>query len=189
MMLLKIIALFPVIIGAFAVQVNWLSSSRDGVVIRASAQDDRINQCLQGGLQLRFKFETRICYRRNFWFDGCGTERIEVHSVQFDPIKEEYNVVADVHHDVDPPKGKTVKTAQDALNLATSLNQLAVAELDGASDLAPDRKGAYLGVRVLSECRGESGGILAIIPTLLSFGLIDSSISDSGWVGFNLEHL
>ena len=186
MILLRLITAIPLIFAAFAVQVNWSSGAQDGINIRAEAQSEFIKQCLQSGLALRFSYHQQFCYRRSFWFDGCRKERVEVREVVYDPIAEQYRYSTDMLGDGDRPVQNSVPSAQEALELLSAVKGVKLHLLEGFEEAAKIRSGAYLGVRVVAECRGASPGFFGQIPLILSFGMIDNSTFDSGWVGFDL---
>ena len=178
--------LVPFLFGIFNVQVNWTNANHTGIAVSAEGQNDFISQCIEGGLKVRYRFDMRLCRSRTMWFPDCGPTRTETRSMQYDPISQQYNVTVDTYHDNEAPHSVVVGTAKDALAIAESVRRLPLAQLPSAGARF-EKKGAYVAVRAVAECKGESSGIFERIPLILSFGLIDSSVSDSGWVNFDLE--
>ena len=180
--------LMPLLLGIFNVQVHWAAPNRDKITIVAGRQDGFITQCIQSGLQVRYNFQIELCRRRSLWLPYCAPEHIETRAVQYDPISQQYNVVLDTYHDKQAPHTIVVETAHAALLMADVVKDLSLAQLmaNGAERL--DLQRSYVSVRVTSKCKGRRRGILARIPTIMSLGLINSSVSDSGWVSFDLSN-
>ena len=176
----------PIVLGIFNLQVNWSSAARDGVNIIAAGEDQFINQCLEKGLQVSFRFKTRICKRRSLWFDDCEDERIDTRAVEFDPISQRYEIAIDTHHDAEGPKKVRYADRESALEVASVMRAVPISKLPRTRAEYLDPYKNYLGIRTITECKGE-GRYFGQIPLILSLGLINTAVKDSGWIAFDLS--
>jgi hypothetical protein len=181
-----LLLIVPAVLGAHEIAVKWSGGVRDTLNISVQAPDQFISQCLDSGLELKYRFHVRWCRRRVGWFDACEREFMEDHHVRFDPIAQQYTLVFDTHRDVEQPKTMLASSSKEAFDAVSSLRALKLSKLPGAASGKYDSKRSYVEVRVTAECKVEGNDILADIPYILSFGLINPSFSDSGWLAFQL---
>ncbi|NDC37610.1 MAG: DUF4390 domain-containing protein [Proteobacteria bacterium] len=182
-----VLLLAPLIFGAHEIVVKWAGQTREAVQVSVREPDQFISQCLDSGLELKYRFYVRLCRRRAGWFDACEREHMEDHHVRYDPISQNYTLVFDTHRDAEGPKSMIVTSAKAAFDAVSSLRSVTLLKLRQESKKALDPARAYIGVRVTAECKGEGNAILTEIPYILSFGAINPAISDSGWLAFAVE--
>lgn len=178
--------MIPVVMGAFSLDVRWAAPSRDSLNVSVQGTDNYIYQCLDSGLELRYRFQLKLCRRRTGWVDGCEETRMVTHRVQYDPISQNYTIVYDTHGDEEGPSRIVVGSSAEALEGLSSLRVIEIEGLPRDAERIIDPKKSYVSVRVTAECRGEGTDIIAQIPYILSFGAFNPSVSDSGWVAFDL---
>lgn len=181
-----LLLVIPVVMGAFSLDVRWAAPSRNSLNVSVQGADNFIYQCLDSGLELRYRFQLRLCRRRTGWLDGCDETRMVTHRVQYDPISQNYTIVYDTHGDEEGPNRIVVNSATEALESLSSLRSIEIEGLPREPERIIDPKKSYVSVRVTAECRGDGADILAQIPYILSFGAFNPSLSDSGWVAFDL---
>ena len=169
-------------------EVRWSSAERAGFAVRASYGKSKISECLAGGQRVRYRFMTRVCWRRFGWGDGCSTARVETRHGELDPVTELYRITTDVYHDDDPPAVQTLDSAQKALERLSSISELRLLDLVRGQNLELTPRRTYLGVRIVAECRGGSASFLAQLPSLLTLGLFgEPGVYDTGWESFSVE--
>lgn len=181
-----LLLILPMVMGASQIAVNWAGGARESVQISVRSPDQLISQCLDSGLELKYRFYVRLCRRRVGWFDACEREHMEDHHVRFDPISQNYTLVFDTHRDAEEPKTTVVSSAQAAFDAVASIRSLALSKLQHDPTRKYDSRRSYVEVRVTAECKGEGNAILAEIPYILSFGAINPAVSDSGWLAFQV---
>jgi hypothetical protein len=166
--------------------VNWASQNHDSMEIQADGSEELLNRCIEGGIEVRYRYEMRYCTKGSFWFDQCEDSWVEIKSLQYDPVKETYLIQSDLLDDKETPeKGgfSTLAEAQKALSTIQHVNIEKIAR--GKLNKKTERD--YIGIRVLSECRGSVGNTLLDISYYLTFGLVKVSRFDSGWVAFYIN--
>jgi hypothetical protein len=109
MLFLKIIAFFPLMFAFPDLRVNWSGGQLNAVRVVAEGKDEVMEQCVKSGLEVRYRYELRICKRRFLWADSCNDPKVEVHSLQYDPISESYRVMVDKIGDNEAAKTTTAK--------------------------------------------------------------------------------
>ncbi|MBN8550607.1 MAG: hypothetical protein J0M12_14925 [Deltaproteobacteria bacterium] len=186
MFLLKILAFVPLFFAFPNPNVNWSGGEHNAVRISADGRDEIINQCIRSGLEVRYRYEMRICRHRILWADYCGDERVVIRSLNFDPISESYRVVIDRLGDKEPAKVTTATSLEKALGTVTTLTSPPLSSLGFNSSDFPQNRSPFLGVRVIADCKGDYNETIAKISNFLTLGLVDVGSFDSGWVAFSL---
>ncbi|RIL03893.1 MAG: hypothetical protein DCC75_12810 [Proteobacteria bacterium] len=167
------------------VQLDWADAKFDQLKVSVSNYDQAMQQCIKSGMELRNRFEMRWCKRRRFWLDNCADLRVEVRSLKFDPISESYRVITDRIGDELEPSSVSLDTPEEALKRISIIEDLTLDFLSaGAQGRQQGR--SYVGMRLLTDCRGEYNETLARISYFLSLGAIKSAGYDSGWIDFEL---
>lgn len=164
--------------------VNW--ATKDKLQIIAQGREELLDRCIERGIEVRYRFEMRFCESGYLWFDDCEDQFVEIRSIHYDPLYETYRVNADRLDDINKPTSQTFTSREDAIRALTSLTPIALAEL--RRGVEPDNKDKeYVGVRVISECKGSIGSSLLDISNFLTLGLVKINRFDSGWVAFYLN--
>lgn len=186
MFLLKVIAFLPLVFAFPDLQVNWSGGEHSAVRVVAEGKEGTIDQCIESGLEVRYRYELRLCRRRTLWADYCKDSRITIHAVQYDPISESYKVAMDTLSDGYPPKVVTFLVLEDALRAVTTLSSPPLKDMGYNSDAFPSRRDPYIGVRVITDCKGDYNETMARISNFLTLGLLEIGSFDSGWSDFSL---
>lgn len=168
--------------------VRWASRSNYTVTISSASYDKVMEQCLMSGLELRYTFQFQICRKRSLWFDSCEKEARRIHLLKYDPISESYRVSLDTWKDSELPSVTTYSNLQDAVDPFISVKDIPLQSLTSSAidGLTAKKKRAYLGVRVVSDCKGEYSKTIAQISSVLSLGLVSLEHFDTGWMDFSL---
>jgi hypothetical protein len=166
--------------------VSWTNAEHDAVKVEVAPSDELVSQCLDAGLEVRVRYEMRVCRRRVMWADSCEERRVQIHTVQYDPIREGYRVSADRLGDTSAPKVNLVAERFAALSLVFRIPELRLQDIGFSIEQFPMRKAPFFGVRALADCKGDYNETLARISSFLTLGLIDFGSSDSGWVDFRI---
>lgn len=185
--ILRYLVFVPLIFGFPNLKVNWSGGEFNSVRITAEGKERLINQCIESGLEVRYRYEFRVCKRRFFWADSCEDDVVRVRSLQFDPISESYRVFFDIIGDREPAKIVTHTSLDEALQDVTTLVSPSLAELGFNEKKYPPARAPYLGVRVITDCKGDYSETFARISSVLTLGLVDVGTFDSGWVDFSLS--
>lgn len=185
-MLLPIVAALPVIFAVPEPQVNWSDAAHVALRIEVPAREEFAAECLKNGLELRYRFETRLCRRRVLWTDGCDDAQVRIQSVQYDPISEGYRVSFDLIGDKESPRIVHMQSETDALSAALAVPAVNLSDIGYTSDRFAYEKGPYVGVRVTADCKGDYNETISQISSFLTLGLLELGSTDSGWVDFRL---
>ena len=146
-----------------------------------------MERCLDAGVEVRYRYIMRYCTKGRFWFDNCGDNLVEVRSVRYDPLKESYTAQYDRHGDDIDPVILNITSRSEAYKILTTIPFVELEEIsEGRNKNGQDRD--YLGVRIISDCRGSIGSSLLDISNLLTFGMIKINRFDSGWIAFYLNN-
>lgn len=167
-------------------KVNWLNQQHDSVKIEVAGNDEFINQCLSSGLELRYRYEARLCKRRLLWADACNQEKIEIRTLQFDHISEGYRLSIDWLGDKIPAKVVHIAIQQEALIAIANIAAINFVDLGFNQADFPETSSPYMGIRVIADCKGDYNETIAKISSWLTLGLLDLATYDSGWVDFRL---
>jgi hypothetical protein len=184
-MLLSIVAYISLLIASPELDIKMAGSTAPGFALQVHGQDDLLEKCMQGALELRYRFKVKICRKRTAWFDDCKSEKIISQSLRFDPISETYKVTSDEIGDREPPRSMTLTSREDAVRELTGIPNLAFSSLKNDDPAFVMGERTYLRARVESECKGAFNETLANISTFLTLGLVKISGFDSGWIDFN----
>lgn len=187
MFALHVLAFIPLLFGFPDLTVNWSGGELSAVRIVADGKEEVISQCIQSGLEVRYRYELRLCKRRLLWADFCTDESVQTRTMQFDPISESYRVVVDKIGDREPAKITTFPTLDGALRAVNSLTSPSLDQLGFNEKDFPSSRLPYLGVRVVTDCKGDYNETIARISSFITLGLIDIGTFDSGWVDFALS--
>ena len=166
-------------------RMNWVDKLTGAVRIEVPGDQELLSRCIESGLQLRFRFQFRLCRKRTGWLDGCGDDVKEVHTMQFDPASESYRVEIDRFGDADDPVATTVAGLVEARKMVAAVPDLALDDLGGDSKSLKPR--SYIGVRVVADCKGGLDSMMLELSNIVTFGLVRIDRFDSGWVAFELN--
>ena len=167
--------------------MNWSGQKHQGIKVSVQSSEIVMEPCIKSGLEVRYRFEMRLCKRGKVWIDRCGETRVEARSLQYDPISEMYTVSLDRWNDNADPRVEHYMKLSDAMRSTTIVQNMPLSFMDTRDFLQYGRDRAYVSVKVRSECRGEYSGTMERISHILSFGLIRVSGFDTGWTDFQLD--
>ena len=154
---------------------------RESVIIRLADIAESYEQCLNGGLEIRYRFEFQLCRHRSAWFDSCEEVRRAINRVQYDPITSNYTVKQDVHRDGKDPDQRSIRQREKALRLAGELPPLDLSFIARGENDYLYEADSYLSVRLQINCEGAFNKTLARISQFLTLGLVETLEYDSGW--------
>lgn len=188
-MTMRLLFLLPILAAAGSIQFSLRSGRDSSLKVIYPGRDAVIEQCVKGGLEVRFRFEVRLCKRRSLWWSACKEPITETHFVRFDPITENYQVVFDRLGDKAPPITSNVSTLREALQELSTIQSMPLLNLaHGDHEFASSPK-AYVSARVISHCKGEFNETVARISDFLTLGLLDVGMSDTGWSDSPLDDI
>ena len=186
MKFLRYFIFVPLIFGFPDLKVNWTGGEFNSVRVLAEGKEALISQCIESGLAVRYRYEFRVCRRRLLWADTCGDEVVHTRTLQYDPISESYRVSIDKLGDHLAPRVVTHPALDEALQNVTVLYSPSLSELGYSERRYPQKRAPYLGVRVVTDCKGDYNETFARISSFLTLGILDIGTYDSGWVDFSL---
>ncbi|MBX7137263.1 MAG: DUF4390 domain-containing protein [Oligoflexia bacterium] len=176
----------PLLFAVPDLKVRWEDVKQQAIHIEVSGQNEILEDCLKGGLEVRYRYELQLCRRRTGWFHACKERKVIMQSMQLDPIAQTYSVVKDRLGDDQPQENQTVDTRAEAVGAVSMVDRIS---LDFLSQHQPDfaTKGdTYVGVRAFGECRGEYSELMSKIGYFITFGMVKVSAFNTGWIDFNL---
>ena len=180
---MKFSFLFAVILPVFLAPIISLrqdGAERDSFNVYLTTEDQEPVECVQGGLEYRYRFELQKCERSRYWFDSCSPVRIITHRLSFDPIAETYSVTQDFFKDTRAPIKVQYSELEEALGSFLLLKGIRMGSINPESD--------YISLRVISECKGEYSETLERASYFMSLGIIKGFGGfDTGWVDFAFD--
>jgi hypothetical protein len=171
------------------VDVQWSTGRQESINIAAPTRASDVQECLESSLKARLRFEVRLCRKRSGWFDHCEASRSELHTVTYDEVTESYRVVADRLNDNGEPIAVEVPTRNEAIRLVTAIENFPMSFLTRDEPEILTHSGAYLQVRTVFTCRGNSSRPFAHISRILTLGLLNNVEDLSDWSDFGLHRL
>jgi hypothetical protein len=182
---MKVIAMIVVAICVWArdcraqpeVKVQWASKKAEAVTISISAAADLFEQCLKGGLQVRYRYELELCRHRILWSDHCAPGVTYLRSLKYEAVSDSYQLSQDRLGDRLPAEVVTVNQREEALARLLSLKRIELKSINDEEEADYPGAQRYLSLRVLGECKGEYSA---------TFGLLRISGFDTGWVDYQL---
>ena len=169
------------------IDVNWSTNRQESINIGAPTRAADIQECLESSLKARLRFEVRLCRKRSGWFDHCEDARSELHTATYDEVTESYRVVADRLNDDGEPISVEVPTRGEAIKLVTAIENFPMSFLTREEPEILKHSGAYLQVRTVFTCRGNSSRPFAHISRILTLGLLNNVENLSEWSDFGLH--
>jgi hypothetical protein len=168
--------------------VSWSRpGGYDAVMVSVRGFDQVSEQCFKSGLELRYRYELRVCRTASFWYDRCGSNRIIMRSSQWDPTHETFKVITDRLGDAKGPEVVTYSDPEEARKRLSLINEVKLGETFASdADLLAERR-RYLQVRLLTQCKGVSNQTVERLSYFLSLGMVRTNGFDSGWISFNLD--
>lgn len=179
-----ILAWFAVVFAFPDLHVNWTDAK--GLRVVAGGSEELLDRCIEGGIEVRYRFLLRHCRRRVGWFDACEGNKMEVHALRRDPVSENYIVTVDRHSDEKSPAKNTFNELADARAALGTIDFIPLEFIAGGPPRA-ENKGYYVGVRVVADCKRDFSDVVLDLPYLLTFGLMKTNRYDSGWIAFELD--
>ncbi len=175
---------FPLIVLFASPELTVQHSNQNPKVfsLEVSGKDEIVNDCLNNGQEIRYRFELKICDSDSFWND-CSEEIVETHFLSWNPISNSYQMITDLHRDQRLPEGQTYDQREDALTALRAIKNLNLEQFPKIKLTS----NSYLETRAFSECRGEYSKTLEELSYYLSFGLLRLSGFSTGWKKFHLN--
>lgn len=164
-----------------------LDRDEGGFVVKISASDQYMRECVQLGLALRFQFIAQVCQKREFWFDDCARERKAIATLTFDPITGQYQVERDLYDDGLVPVQRNFGDLNEAFSFATKSLEFTEKHLAAGqtrfriSRLGPDSDSLTLKYKAIAFCQQNYNRTIDRIARLLTFGLIRLERYESDW--------
>jgi len=183
-----LLALLLLVFAPPQIQVNWVEQTgRRSIAVAVQGLDEMTARCKRSGLEVRYRFEVRYCEEARFWADSCEDSRLILHSMQYDPISQTFRVAEDRLGDDVPPAVETVEEESQALRKLATIPKLELSFLFPEIEKSAPSPRGYVGVRLLTQCKGVNNETLERISYFLSLGMVRTSGFDSGWVSFKLN--
>jgi hypothetical protein len=110
-----------------------------------------------------------------------------LHTVTYDEVTESYRVVSDRLNDEQEPIALEISSRSEAVRLVTSLENLPLSFLTREEPDMLGHSGAYVQVRTVFTCRGNSSRPFTHLSRILTFGLLNNVEERSDWFDFALH--
>ncbi len=182
MILLK--SLILAIMGT--VQVFWTGAERQSLRITLNDTSSELRSCAPSGLNIRYKYNIKLCKRVRGWLDTCESERVITSSFQYNPISNMYSIASDFLGDEHPPRTDIAKSLNEAFAIVGNVSNIDPLFISKKLTASLDLKKYYLSLRVIGECKGEISTTVARISSVLSLGFFQPVRYDSGTLDFDL---
>jgi hypothetical protein len=178
--------LLPIVFLSPNVVVKW-AQDRKGFSVEFEQKDEQVAECIQSGLEVRYRLEYRVCRRRQSWLDNCSDQQLISRSVQYDPVSESYSIKTDSLADSSP--AATVMETDADLAMAKIMQFSINAQVDSLAPYlgALNSENHYISIRLRGYCQREEQSLLTQIPYYLTLGIFRFTGFDSGWVDYNLQ--
>jgi hypothetical protein len=156
-------------------------------VVKISASDKYMRECVQLGLALRFQFIAQVCRKRELWFDDCARERKAIATLTFDPITGQYQVERDLYDDGLVPVQRNFGDLNEAFTYAAHSIEFTEKHLAAGenrfriSKLAADSDSLTLQYKAIAFCQQNYNHTIDRIARLLTLGLIRLERYESDW--------
>jgi hypothetical protein len=175
---------FPIIVlfASPELTVERPNPNKPTVSLEVTGKDAIVNDCLDNGQEIRYRFEMKVCDSDSFW-SSCSDKIVETHFLSWNPISNSYQMINDLHRDHKLPEGLTFDQREEALIALRTIKDLDL----GKFSKAKLNSRSYLQARAFSECRGEYSKTLEELSYYLSFGLLRLSGFSTGWKNFHLH--
>ena len=157
------------------------------VNIKLSGEDELMDDCINSGFELRYRFEFQVCEKNHLWFDSCPRVKLENHFLTFDNLSGTYKIVIDRFYDNHQPRTYKTDSKEDALEFMNLVNKVPLLFMaDGDKELAHSTE-AYISTRVYSECYGEYNKTFARLSKIVTLGFARINGFDTGWEDFPVD--
>jgi hypothetical protein len=184
--LISPLLLLPILLLSPTAIVKW-AQDKQGFLVEFEQHDAHVAECIQSGLEVRYRIEYQICRRRKSWLDGCSDKNLISRSVQYDPVSESYSIKTDSLAD-SLPAATVMETDADLamakiseFYLDTQANSLVLYR----ESKTPEN--FYISLRARGYCQREEQSLLTKIPYYLTLGMFRFTGFDSGWIDYNLH--
>ena len=177
--------LLPLVLMVPSVALRWQSHGQ-GVRITVDQGDEHIAQCVQGGLEVRYRVEIKSCREHGGWFDRCGESSLITRTIMYDPVSESYQISTDIIDDSFPPSLVVETDADEAEKKLRDFSIASIAEIVRPDGADPDDLRHFLKVRVRGYCQRDDQSWIAQIPYHLTLGFFQYAGFDTGWNSYEL---
>jgi hypothetical protein len=164
-----------------------LDRDERGFIVKISASDQYMRECVQLGLALRFQFIAQVCHKRALWFDDCARERKAIATLTFDPITGQYQVERDLYDDGLVPLQRNFGDLNEAFSFAASSLEFTEKHLAAGqnrfriSKLSPNSDSLTLHYKSIAFCQQNFNHTIDRIARLLTLGWIRLERYESDW--------
>ena len=183
-MISHVIAVFTFLFAMPDLSLKWATPHNEALQIHVQDSDPRLNECLEAGFRVRYRFEIKLCNGEEGWgwFAQCSKARTIYHWLEYDALTENYKLSSDMLNDGKEAETESLTDKSGASDRFTSINNLPLSQLvsNGSSY-------RYARVRLISDCKGEYNETIAKVGYFLSLGLYRFNQSDTGWIRFSLD--
>jgi len=164
------------------VSLRWvLKNDTKHIQASLTGGEDIIETCVNNGLELRLKYEIKVCVRRVGWFNKCEEPVLATRTLDYDPIGERYRAKQDIRGDKKDPEESTISSQETAISFVRIANKIPM------NILVDNQRADYLRARVLGECRGSGTRTLERLSSFLSFGIITTPGFETNWTNFEID--
>ncbi|MCB0332564.1 MAG: hypothetical protein KDD55_03635 [Bdellovibrionales bacterium] len=169
-------------------QGHWLDSASGVLSVTGPIKPEFVQQCVQGGLDVEYRFLMQSCERRGSWFDSCSRTRKQIHKMSFDPVREAYRLVVDRLGDIEGPQVFHFSDLNRAIARMSSIPDLPADYFSQSTEKSLREKTGYLSVRNITICKGEYSAFVSHLSYLFSFGFLYLVEEDSDWYDLPIEN-
>ena len=174
------------------IEVFYPPKTKNIVSITSHLDHEMMKECFDSGLEQEHRFLVRLCEKGKRLGTICEKPRKIIHKISYDPIFEGYRVAEDMLGDGQDPTVYTVNQVRPALERVSTASEIPLSYLREwkryAERLGVSGFETTLGVRVKSQCRGETSEVLKDLSYVFTFGMVDLYGYDSGWKYFTLSN-
>lgn len=172
---------------AFSAPTIDFSVNRTSISVKTVGSNKTMDDCVQNGLQLLYRYEFEMCDKNSLWFDSCKGLRTQLHSIKFDPVVGVYRVFIDRFDDGRDPKNLQIESRTTAINRINNVANMPLAFLAHGDKQFLKKQDLYVDVNVTCICKEEYARSLAELTSFITFGLVELKPFDSGRTRIELK--
>lgn len=161
---------------------SWVEN---GVTLSLPNLTRELDECVQGGIEVRLRYRYQLCGGSDGWGDRCKPEEHQTRFIRLDTITGRYQVITDNLGDDKPPQQETAPNLKDARRIALRTELIDVVHLAHGDTEFLRRDRIYIKAKVQGSCDGDRT-ILARVAEVVTLGLIEVPGIDTSWERFML---
>jgi hypothetical protein len=157
-------------------------------VLRVNGQNKMMRNCLNVGLELKYRFSAQLCRRQNYWFDDCSPINKSFAHIKFDPILRGYTVEKYLLLEKSAAKEnkETLNTYEKSLSSA-AISQRFYYSILGEGKERFGVYPLYLRVQAKIYCNERYNSTLGRIAKFVSLGLLTLGSYESEWENHSIK--